>query len=905
MKAFWNCQVREVSAQEVKHIHKMDRTLDSKMRLTVKQNLRDDGVTSNLFPLSAAPDAVVHRYELTVTRAASGLGKSMPISAAKGWRSFSAGLRRFSSLPPMVRVDNRIYSAQPLQQDMLELPKEFHDIGWASCKLEAVDSLRFHELPPAEYRTLVNKLFPWSIGLHALRDGSFSTARESDGKIVCTHDGLTVAGLRIYRGTTAHALFIDADGETVVAPKRSPPPKSAVIKHLEVGTIATPVTFRCVRHDRTVVFKGSPVDAFTVEDASGTMTLSAWNVSKDFMKPGHVYTATNLQVRSTQKNNVSLTSLVFYGSTTIVEVPEEKDPGTDRIEDTPVDPIQPKRHQLALRLDTKCLVASERSLLDEVQQHFGSGPFAEDVQRRIARVVQGTPIVVSTNLRHASVRVVKFDLKPETVQLEPALAAVQGDLLRGQPYAILQDHSVVPLQALHCCFDPKMRTWQDVTVATCSFVPQKRVEVLSGFRTALEQGLSQWGLQLASQPFVSHNLAILEPPVKEKFQQRPYQAGAPKQVSMPTSILFCSIANDRTSQEDREKNINTAQHLAKEFRSPYHAHCASEVEAAGFLESLLMENGRLRDPNSAVVFVSSDRDSRATRWLVGESLRRGVLPVCIPGVSSGRRQALLTANIRVNLRTKFEQNPLKGLDLVKDVPNVANKNVLSVGIDCCNNPSGTIGAAVGVLSSPSGNKIYSTFWRNTVRGREVEQVAEQFGHIVQKAMQLNRLDEIVVLQDGNVFSELQTMKKRVPVGCGLTFMCLHKRTNIRFLYQSKQGNQIANASRGTVIQSHTPAPLLYKPIAPSFYMQSHECPMSTARCVEYTIHAVSETLEISEVQKLSHCMSHVFAPLATKLPLPTRCAHRLGTIAERIIDASPDFQSQEIPDALGSRMWFL
>ncbi|CUG84703.1 piwi, putative [Bodo saltans] len=603
-----------------------------------------------------------------------------------------------------------------------------------------------------------------------------------------------------------------------------------------------------------------------------------------------------MQVRHSLKNNVAEVALVYCNDAAITEVPDE-----NAVNDAPIqEKDDQKSNQLALRLDTKSLVAAEQSLLDEIQQHYGNGPYTEDVQRRIARAVQGTPFVVSTNLRHASVRVVKFGLQPETVQLEPHLKAVQGDIVRGQPYAILHDHSIVPLQALHCCFDPKMRTWQDVTVATCSFIPQKRVGVLAGFRTALEQGLGMWGIQLAKEPYVSKSLAILEAPSKGKYQP---QSQSPKP-TMPTSILFCSIASDRTGSEDRDKIITTAQHLAKEFNSPYHAHCASEVDAVAMVEANLCDGGRLRDVNSAVVFVTSERDTRASRWLVGECLRRGILPVCIPGVAK-RRQGLLVANVRVNIRTKFELDPLKGINVGQEVPAIANKCVLSVGIDCCNNPSGTIGAAVGVLTTPQGNKIFSTFWRNTVRGREVEQVAEQFGFIIQQAMKSSRLDEVIVLQDGNVFSELQTMKKRVPVGCGITFMCLHKRTNIRFMHHSTDKNVAANATRGTVIQSHTPSPLLFKPLAPSFYLQSHECPMSTARCVEYTVHAVSESLDIPDVQKLAHCMSHVFAPIATKLPLPTRCAHRLGAIAERIIDASPDFQCQEIPDALGSRMWFL
>lgn len=926
-----------MTASEVKNIHKADRSLESKARMMVRQNLREEGATSNLYPILAAPGAVVHRYELVVTRKTGAQGAAGrlagTISSSKGWRSFSNGLRRFQNIPPMVRVDNKVYAPSPLSEEMLELPSEYCDLGWESCKLRVVDKVALADMPAPDYRSLVNKLFPWAIGLHAQRDGSFSTAREQDGKIVCTHDGLTVGGLRIYRGTIANAIFVDDTNNgsealgTAAQKKKRPPPSSRLIEQLLKGDfpqavpLPVPLVVRCVRHDRSVKYKDFTIQLFTLEDASGTITLTAWSAPVELLTPGKCYSLSNVRLRVNAKGTVVEYTKGTGHVTDYVDPAEAAAAAEDAAvqaatKSADSDATAPTAAQLALKLDTKCLVASEQSLWAEIQKNFGSGPFSEEVQRKITRIVQGTPVVVSTTLRHATVRVVRFNVPLDSAAVDSSIRQHLEHVDRNQPFAVLGDYTVVPLQALHCCFDPRMRTWQDVTVATCSFIPRKRVEVLSGFRNALSSGLSQWGLQVASEPFVSRSLAILNAPMKEnKYQQQqqpPYQpqaavsamASIRRGPAMPSTCMFVSIANDRVGAEERDKCISTAQTLAKEFRSGNHAHANAEVDAIAAIDAALLVNGQLRDPHSAVVIVAPDRETRAMRWLVSECLRRGILPVCVPGVAT-RRQSLLAANVRVSIRTKYEQNPLKGINVHTEVPAIATKRVLFVGIDCCNTNSTTIGAAIGVLVAPEGNQIISTFWKNQVRGQEIEQVAEQFGSLVHKAMQQHRLDEIVVFQDGNVFSELQTMRKRVPVGCGLTFLCLHKRTNIRFLFKDKNNSTIANASKGVIIQSHTPAPLHYKPLAPSFYMQSHECPMSTARIVEYTVHAVSESLDISEVQRLSHAMSHVFAPLATKLPLPTRCAHRLSSIVEKLLDAAPDLQAADIPETLAHRMWYL
>lgn len=901
MKAFWNCQVREVSAMEVKNAHKNDRGADRQNRFQNKMSLRSDGATSNLYPITCNVDASVYRYELEVIRKSAGdaVGRVAPISSTKAWRSVANGLRRFPAMPPIVRVDNRIYAASQLPAEMLDLPKEFHDLGWQSCRMQPVDKINFLKLPPSEYRSLVNKIFPWAVSVNAQRDGNFSVVRDLDGKIVCTHDGLTVSGLRIFRGTTAQALFIDnSDGVSIKPQQELPPPPSSVLATLQVGAIDTPLIVRCVRHERDFVFKGLNISVFTVKDASRSIDLTLWEAPPLTLQPGKLYSLANIKFKVTPQSGKSLLEATFK-TAIIRELPED---ASDVKEVTDVESAQ----QLSLKLDTKCLVASERSLWEEVKQHFGPGPWDEDTQRRIARVVQGTPIVVSTNLRHATVRVLRFNVTPETAPLDAGLKSVIPLMDRGQPFAVLHDYSVVPLQALHCSYDPRMKTWQDITVASCSFLPARRVSVLSEFRTALELGLAQWGLSLAREPFVSKNLALLDAPTKANYRPQGQQstvAVAPVGPNFPTTVMVCSIANDRTSPEDREKNTTTAQAMAKNFKTPYIAHASSEQEATQLIDQSLLANGVLKDVNSAIIIISSDRQTRANRWLVAECLRRGILPVCIPGLASQKRVALLCENTRVNLRNKFERNPVKGIDIGKDIPVLASKRVLVIGVDCCNTANITIGSVVGVIISPAGNVLIPTFWRNEVRGQEVEQVAEHFGYVVQKALQYQQIDEVIVLQDGNVFSELQSMKRRVPLGIGLTFMCLHKRTNIRFMQKGAQ--HTTNITKGSVIQSLTPSPINFKPLFPSFYLQSHDCFMSTARTVQYTVHSLSSAVDVADVQKLSFHLSHVFSPLATKLPISTRCAHKLSAVAERLIDASPDFTASLIPDSLMERMWFL
>ena len=174
----------------------------------------------------------------------------------------------------------------------------------------------------------------------------------------------------------------------------------------------------------------------------------------------------------------------------------------------------------------------------------------------------------------------------------------------------------------------------------------------------------------------------------------------------------------------------------------------------------------------------------------------------------------------------------------------------------------------------------------------------------------------MVFQDGDVYAELESMKARLPASANLSFLCLHKRTHVRFVHRSRDTKKDANVIKGAVIESLTPTLVAPSSIGddvsasaaanvPSFFLQCHDCFMSTARTVQYKVHHTSPQFPMSDLQKLSFALAHVASPQSTKLPLPTRCAHRLSAIAERLVDANPSFRSTMIPAPLNKRLWFM
>ncbi|ORC89378.1 argonaute-like protein [Trypanosoma theileri] len=1052
-KAFWSDEAKEVTLHDLKRRYANDRFVDKKTRFVVRQRVREDGVTSNLFPLHINPTLELFSYEIVATRrifhtkptnkekmttnktnnSSSSSSKSKSrrkkdvvvveeaetntntttattanitsivrrVDERRAWIVVQRFLRRcVPEAPPLVNVRNKVYSTAPLPTKALELPPEYLDMGWEGCKVRFVGKAAMSKMSPNDVQEVTNKIVSWALRQETQEGKKFSVGRESNGKIVCTHDCISVSGLRIFKGTILRAVFVDVSGAT----EESTTPVVPLISHSQVPTTAvlttltaghhtnTPLRFLVKEFIREFEFKETPVQSYRIEDGSGVTMASLWNVTKSStLSVGVVYEVVDYHVRVFESRGGMRLVEMKVGETTFKVIKEEEEEEEEKKKENAacdVEPVKKRRRkhgkdttakeeeeeeeeekekrkgkkkqteeentlkiipdipqettlsslpgELVLKIDTKCTVAVEVSLWEEVKQHFGSGPYDSATEERIARSVQGTPVVIAATLRHSTIRFVRFNITPTETDLDPALQRFVRELDAGQPYAVLVDYTVVPLQALHCCYDPRMKSWQDIVVTACSFLPARRLDILELFRTALQSGLQQWGITLAAQPLSSKSLSLLPAPQRataksfgqsgERQQQQQRQGGKfkksistsaasspsamrhPPPASFPTTFAVVAIAPSHMDEAELTRTTQTAHAMARYFRTTTTITVPDEKEAVRFLVQQLTNatDGVLKDPNTVVIIISGERETRPSRWVLAECLTRGILAVFMPPASSPKRQNLLCENARARLRMVFETDTLRGINVAREVPAVAQRRVLIVGIDACHTTTFSTGAVVGILCTSERNHLLPLFWKHESRGQEVDQVEAHFRILLQKASDLyGGVDEVVIFQDGDVYSEMPRMQAHIPPGCGFTFMCLHKRTNVRFVHQSKESGGVGNVVKGAVVQALTPIALDNdEGVLPSFFLQNHDCNMSTARTVQYTIHSVSPTLDVSDVQQLSFVLSHVLATQSTKLPMSTRCAHRLASVAERLLDAAPPLQYDMIPAPLNERLWF-
>ena len=874
MQTLFKGHMSKMTLRDAKQSHSQQRNLDRNQRNVVTSHFQASGAVSNLYPVIVEPSASVHCYEIQVKKkTSSGVISVAPTSA---WRVFSRFLQNRSSAPH-VQVGNRIYSQTPFPVDALKLPHEFHDLSWQSCSLVPGGQLKIQSLSDDERQHLLNKLLPWAV----TDQKGFSSVRERDGKVTCTDSGIEVGGLYIFNGVTAHALFTTNTNVNLPLTVTTTTDLSSVVS----GFNET-ITFTVFRVEEALEVSGRSVKSFTIRDASRSIVLRVWDQPALFLEAGATYKAALIGVPG---GGGELELQGIHSSTFESVVMQEPNSVTNY------------RENLSVRLDTKCTVLSERSLWDEVKHHFGPPPYSRDVQHQINAAVERMPVVASTSLKHGVVRIVSFSVKSYCdVPLDSDVIACASVLEPNQPFAILNDFSVWPLQALHCCFDPTVRAWQDISVASCSFFPAKRLQLLSTMRDSLATGLDRWGIELMKNPLVTHDVAVLRPVQKPKGYQKT-STGARPLLSLPSSpsdIFVVGVPGSRASSKTKDLTASTVAGMAHAFSTPHALVATSEVEAIRLLDESLQQ---VTSVAPLALLFTTNRDSRAAYWLRAQALKRGVVPLLAPPTL---KTSLLAGNLRRNIQSKFTVNPASDVAIHERCPFLARKRVLCVGIDTCHTDTVSTGAAVGLLITPTGNLVIPQFWRNDVRGQEVENVTNGFKAVIDEAATLaHGLDEIVVFQDGNVFSELQSMKSAVPADACLTFLCLHKRTNIRFHFDN--GQIQANHLRGTIIQSLTPASRNSTSVAPSFFVQAHDSNMSTARGVQYTVHAQSPKLSLTQVQDLTFALSHLHTILPTKLPFPTRCAHRLSSMTERLIDACPDFSPKHLNDTIRHRLWFI
>ncbi|KAG5479366.1 hypothetical protein LSCM1_04625 [Leishmania martiniquensis] len=1086
---FWSQSVRHVSTATLRQQHMLDRVQEKKSRFLVRSSVREDGVISNLFPLhfrradashqdchGGAPPAgtYVYIYEVYVTRlttplqgrgaaraAGSAQGRGLAqverrVSPGRAWRAVERFLHhRFGgaaaeSLPPLVQVVNEVYAAAPLPAAALVLPRAYFDMGWQTAELRLKSRCEFTKLPPSKLQMLMNKIIPEvARAAHRKRRQQTGTSatflevvREKTGKLLCTTQGVSAGGLRLYRGVQVQAIFVDssaaldpnaadARGNQVATETQTCIQPSAetggdrgsnlsadagdcpvLTRHLgdtPVGLTdaAALVHFQVVAFLRPFSYRGTPAESYRVRDASGVYLASLWSPARPrSLTVGAVYAAAPVRIREfAERGNARLIELLRDTTLTLISASTATAPTSPRSSkgscSSATQKSSPLSGNLSLKIDTKGTIASEVSLWDEVLQHFSEGPYDEAAQQRIRKSVQGIPVVISYSLRQSIVRDVLFNSgalltaatdtrslaaedgkgrsgdasdssptddtaangparehlnTPILCVREPRLKPLLPLLDSRQPCAVLTDHTIVPLQVLHCCYDPRMRGWQDIGVSALSLVPQKRSELLASVRALLADGLQRWGMDLAAAPYQTKTLSLLPTPMKCTVpKNRPAtNFSNSTAAAFPTTIVVIGVTGPRCTAEQSRRITLTAQHLAHYFRTKLVATVADESAAVQYVHEQLMEApaaaatphsqpaAYLKDPNASVILITNEVGTRAARWLKVECMCRGVHLIAIPASPNPKRLALVGPQLRRRIATQFEVNPLRGVDLRGELPVLGSRHVLIIGVDSCHTNTLSVGTIVGILSTPTDNSLISFFWRHDARGRETQNVAKHFRGILADAVALSgRVDEVVVFQDGNVFSELVGFKEELTTqvpNCGLTFMCLHKRCNVRFMHaspgraggsatqrrpfpdegkrhsdekgdrgvgSSSGGNVFHNVVKGIVIPALAPVPLDHQLAASSFYLQTHESAMSTARIVQYTVHHVSPSLDVTDVQQIAHTMANVLAPQATKLPMSTRCAHRLADQAERLLDAVPQLTADMIPRPLCNRLWFL
>lgn len=910
----------------------------------------------------------------------------------------------YMETPPMVRLDAKLYTTAPLREQALLIPPAYHDVGWDSCELCFLGKHSFCSLALDELQRVVNKIVLWCVRRNAV-SAQHAVVREAKGKFVCTELGLRSNGVRVYQGVTVQALFLETSTDSTILPlitdeesrqlptRHSPRPTDAKqfddvvpsrdLEEVLPDTPVKPIRLTVHEYIRSFEYKGKKVESYKIEDASGVYLASLWEPAEPkSLVVGSSYLVNRWKLKIyPEKHNMRLfefqkwsvfTEISRSSTKLLTKDPSPSEPSgsprdsksvTGGMPSPPKDTLRTASHfptttavpgsshgpSLALKIDAKGTVASELSLWEDVRHQFGKGPYDRGTQERIRQAVEGTPIVTSINMQQGILRSVCFDLEKDSEEgrfVRQFLTSDARKLLTKveihQPFGLLQDGTLWPLQVLHCCFDPRMKSWQDATISALSLLPAKRVQLLTKFQKMLEGGLILWGLELSDQPWRTKALSLLPTPQKQSDRGYQFQKGIrhPFPSSHPTTVTIIGIL-ESSLREDRETSDSafatrireTVDRMGKYFKSNLVTCVKKEADAVEYLNKQL---GRQRDgmpttsqdPNSAAIFITSEKDTRASRWMYAECLSRGVLPLGSSAPRSPKLQALLCGNVKRQLITSFECDPLFGVQIYSEIPTIKGKFILFMGIDTCHTSSHSVGSAVGVFCTPERNHLIPYFWRQEMRGSEVGDVCDAFQHVFQKAKDLyQKVDEVVVFQDGDVFRSMTDLKSEIqnilPL-CGFTFMCLHKRGNIRFMHGKGYGGQplssvdVNNIVKGSIIEDLTPFSLdkigdsteIRTPAEDStsarhsFYLQSHDGNMSTSRIVHYSVHHSSPTLPTSIVQQLANVMSNVLAPQPTKLPMPTRCAHRLADKAERLLDAVPQLQYDMIPSPLCERLWF-
>eukprot|EP00760_Papus_ankaliazontas_P039302 PhM_4_TR9524/c0_g1_i1/m.33451 len=929
LRHFWEARVQKTSLATITSAFNEDRNLDKKLRWSVRKDIQASGVTSNLFRILLKPNFGVWRYDLQV-RTSLTAPKMIPKESAapiqalvaprrgrsrvplsRVWKAYANYLKTYPALPPMVRVFSRVYTTQPLPPDLLTLPKTYYDVSWNKCELRLVQqNVPLASLPLSELQMVLNRVIPWSLRKHSREDGNYTLVRERDGKIVCTNDGIAVENLRIFRGITAAVLHVQTDERGVSdLPEGEAPtveaPDTAVLGTLQAnGSVPKSITVVCDGVVRTTEVRKIPVVSFLVRDRSGRMQLTVWGGKTDLLTAGATYTLSggSLKVKAVdpryQKGDftVELSASANLKAQVVKEAPTvNTDDGNTASDDR--DPCQRDVEKLGLhlglRLDSRCTVARETSLLHEIYDEFGKPPYSDETQTQISDRYTAMAVVNALDLFHSHIHSIRFDYeRVEDIPMEASLRDRASEFEVGQPYAVLKDYSIMPLQVLHCCYDPTIQL-QDITIPACSLMPTRRLPMLQRFVAALQDGMAEWGLTVKRTPMVTKSLDVISPPRKIKAPVTPDCA--------PRFTCFLAVGNANPKNDRENKRVtDTRNAFAKKLsvRSSINIDAKDAMEA---VEKLRVPAGA--SGAGACFIITCDKESKETLLLMAQCLRLGMIPVVRRPVSE-KKVPVVASGLKRMVADRIGANPLRTIDIDADVPNLKGRITVVVGIDVCHTPKLSTGALVAIVIGASALTpiTHCTYWHNTSQGSETENVSRAFDQVLRGILKTAKnVDNVIVLQDGSIYSEMSTLQSCVPKTANFSFICLHKRTHVRFTHP---GREHTNCTKGSLISSLTPAPAHLLRTAPrSFFLQIHDCFMSTARTVQYVCHHV-EGVEIEDLQRLCFVLGHAYSMLSTKLPFPTRCAHRLAAFGNAMYSVAPEMSVTDIPASLRHRMWY-
>ena len=568
-KTFWIAEVVPKTLAEVKKMHSIDIENNRKMTWSIRQRIREDGVTSSMYPLTFDMSMCIYRYKLNIRNSqgyrAYNSNTNTKVSSysiiTKAWLLFAELWKKFPECPAMVKVQNTLYTSSPLSPSLTILPQNKLDINWQSCFLEFLGTASSEHLTYQEQRHMVNKMIPWALEFHSQKHGNYRLAREVDGKIVCTEEGIRVGALRVFKGTVAQAFHINSTGKHVTHDciDSAMFPNSEKLKTLSPKPELTEtLELYCIRYLGEETVGESYFEIYLCADKSGLVDVCVWECNVQCLRSGHTYRFQNARILD---RLINLRKGDFNFAIHILD----QDDITDLTNHTQVikcnvdNPLS-----LSLRLDTRCVVATEVSLWDEILKSFQPIHLKKD---EIRETLVGTPVVMSTNLRHSQIKDIVYDHQKAYRYLDTHVKRLSYEFDKEQPYAILKDDSIVPIQLLHCCFDPKLKGWSEAMVPACSFLPTKRMALIEKFRKALEGGLQAWNINLSATPLSSNKVNLLPLPSRASPIKAPSLIPlASRPVKSMTFLMLSRKGKIDPTEQNKDKD--TMAYLAKKNEYP-------------------------------------------------------------------------------------------------------------------------------------------------------------------------------------------------------------------------------------------------------------------------------------------------------------------------------------------------